>query len=62
MPIITLDGPRIEDLDRKRTLVKKLTDAAVEAYEIEDIIVIINETAPDNVAVRGKLIIDRRKK
>ncbi len=62
MPIITLDGPKIEDLDRKRKLVKELTDAAVEAYEIENIIVVIRETRPDNVAVRGELIIDRVKK
>jgi 4-oxalocrotonate tautomerase len=62
MPIITLEGPRIEDLDRKRKFVKKLTDAAVEAYEIKDIIIIMHETTPDNVAVRGELIVDRMKK
>ncbi len=62
MPIITVEGPKIEDLDRKRKMVKKLTDAAVEAYDIEDIIVVIRETKPDNVGVRGVLIADRKKK
>lgn len=62
MPIITVDGPKIEDIDRKRKLVKKLTEAAVEAYDIPDIIVLIKETAPDNVGVRGVLVSDRPKK
>ena len=29
MPIIHLEGPKIEDIQTKRTLVKELTDAAV---------------------------------
>lgn len=62
MPIVTLEGPRIEDLDTKRKLVKKITDAAVEAYNIPDIIIVMRETKQDNVAVRGELIVDRNQK
>ncbi len=62
MPIITVEGPKIEDLDRKRKMVKKLTDAAVEAYNIEDIIVLIKENTADNVGVRGTLLVDRKEK
>ena len=31
MPVTTVDGPKIE-VERKRELVKKLTDAAAEVY------------------------------
>ena len=62
MPIITVEGPKIEDLDRKRKMVKKLTDAAVEAYNIEDIVVLIKENTADNVGVRGTLLVDRKEK
>ena len=62
MPIITVEGPKIEDLDRKQKMVKKLTDAAVEAYNIEDIIVLIKENTADNVGVRGTLLVDRKEK
>ena len=62
MPIITVDGPKIEDLDRKRKLVKKLTEAAVEAYDMKEIIVLIKETAAENVGVRGTLVADMAKK
>ena len=59
MPIITVEGPRIKDLERKRQLVKKITDAAVEAYDIEAIIVLIRENAPENVGINGRLKVDR---
>ena len=61
MPIITVEGPKIKDLERKRQLVKRVTDAAVEAYDIEDIIVLIKENAPENVGINGRLKADRSK-
>jgi len=60
MPIITVEGPLI-DSEKKRQLVKKLYDAAVEVYRIEDIIVLIKENIPENVGIKGKLLADRRK-
>ena len=60
MPTITVEGPPIE-VGRKRQLVKKLYEAAVEVYGIEHITVLIKENPPENVGVRGELIADRRK-
>jgi len=61
MPTITVDGPRIEELDRKRQLVKDVTEAATKAFGLskEVIVVVIKENTPDNVSVGGRLIIDR---
>jgi len=61
MPTITVDGPRIEELDRKRQLVKDVTEAATKAFGLskEVIVVVIKENTPDNVSVGGQLIIDR---
>jgi len=61
MPNITIDGPVLEDIGRKRKLVEEMTDAAVKAYDLprEAIVVLIKENRPENVGVGGKLIIDR---
>jgi len=34
MPNVVIDGPKIEDLEVKRTLVKEITDALEKAYKI----------------------------
>lgn len=62
MPIITIEGPPITDMTVRRALVEELTRAAVKAYGMpaEKIIVTIRELAPDQVAVGGVLIADRR--
>ena len=62
MPTITVDGPRIVDLDTRRALVKGLTDAAENAFGINraHIVVLIREHKPENVGVGGELIADRR--
>jgi len=62
MPTITVDGPKIENIELKRQMVKTLTDAAYEVYKIEHIVVLIRENAPENVGVNGQLIADRPKK
>jgi len=61
MPIITLDGPAITDLEKKRTLVKAITDAAEQYYGLtrSAYIVLIKENTPENVGVGGTLISDR---
>jgi len=61
MPTIMVEGPPIKEIERKRQLVKKLTDVAVEVYGIKHIVVLIRENAPENVGVEGQLIIDRQK-
>ncbi len=61
MPLITVEGPKIPEVERKRELVRKLTDTAVEIYGIarEHIIVLIRENPPENVGAGGELIVDR---
>ena len=61
MPNITIDGPPITNLDKKRQLVQRITTAEVEAYGFpaETFVVVIKENAPENVAVGGVLISDR---
>lgn len=63
MPIITVEGPKI-NVDQKRQLVKKLTDALVEVLDKiprEAIIVLIRENPPENVGSGGNLLADRHK-
>ena len=63
MPNITVEGPRIKDIEVKRTLVKEFTDAATKAYGLpeEAIVVLIKENQPENVGVGGRLIADKMK-
>jgi 4-oxalocrotonate tautomerase len=63
IPIITIGGPPIEELDVKRALVKAVTEAAAKAYGMPQtsIITVLEETTPDNVAVGGELVLDRKK-
>ena len=61
MPDVTIEGPKIEEMEIKRELVKEITDALEKAYKIprEAYVVVIKENSPENVGVGGKLIIDR---
>jgi len=61
MPDVTIEGPKIEEMEIKRELVKEITDALEKAYKIprEAYVVVIKESSPENVGVGGKLIIDR---
>ena len=63
MPNITIDGPKLDNMDKKRVLVKEITDAVEKAYNIprEHIIVVIKANLPENVSIAGTLISDRRK-
>ena len=62
MPNVMIDGPKIENLEVKRTLVKEITDALEKAYKIPRIayVIVINEHPPVNVGVGGTLLIDRK--
>ena len=61
MPIITVDGPPIEDMDARRAFVQGMTEAASKVYGMpkEKIIVLIRENKPEQVAVGGELLSDR---
>ena len=60
MPTIMIEGPPIQ-IEKKRELVKRLSDTASEVYEIEHIVVLIHENPPENVGVNGQLIADRHR-
>ena len=64
MPSVIIEGPKIEDLEIKRSLVKEITDALEKAYKIprQAYVVLIKENPPENVSTGGKLLIDIRKK
>jgi len=64
MPVITVEGPKINDTERKRKLVASITEAAYKAYGLPRsvYVVYIKENNPDNVAVGGELLCDRDKK
>ncbi|MFJ9611610.1 4-oxalocrotonate tautomerase DmpI [Kitasatospora sp. NPDC101176] len=60
MPIVTIQqGPR--DVEQKRELVEKITEAFVEALEVpaESVFVWIQEYPAQNWGVAGKLTADR---
>ena len=61
MPNITVDGPVIQDVEKKRVLVREMTDAAEKAFGLprQTIVVIIKENKPENVGVGGVLVSER---
>ncbi len=61
MPLVRVSGPAL-DVEKKRRLARGLTDVMCEVYErpAGQIIVEIGENPPENVAVGGKLVADRR--
>ena len=61
MPNITFDGPRIADLNKKRELIRSVTDAAVKAYGLpkQAMVVVLKENLPENVGIGGELLADR---
>ena len=63
MPIVTVEGPRIEDIDRKRIFVKKITSVVSDFYNIAErnIIILIKENEHQNISSGGQLIIDLMK-
>ncbi len=63
MPNITIDGPKLENLEAKRMLIKEITDAIEKAYKLprEHTVILIKENSPENVGIGGMLISDRRR-
>ncbi len=61
MPVITIEGPKIADLAKKRKLAQDVTDAASKAFALpkETIVIILHETSPECVATGGELLCDR---
>ena len=55
MPVIFIDGPAGLPLTKRRTLTKKIHDALVDAYAIEETTIFLREHAGDCVAIDGEL-------
>ena len=62
MPTITVDGPPIADIEKRRALVRGLTDVAEGVFGLDrsHIVVLIREHPPEDVGVGGELLSDRR--
>ena len=61
MPILTVEGPAVADLEKKRKFVAETSRAAAELFSmpVESIVVILKENDPSNVGVGGTLVSDR---
>ena len=59
MPTIFVNGPKV-DLDKKRAIVKGITDVIASVYEKnrDEIVVVIREDEGTNVAKGGELLCD----
>ena len=60
MPNITIDGPKLDDLNLKRILIKEITDSIERAYKIprDHIVVLFRAQSPEDVGIAGKLLLD----
>ncbi len=61
MPVVTVEGPPLPDLDKRRDLVKAVTEALVGAYDLPEsaMVVILHENEAECVGSGGRLICDR---
>jgi 4-oxalocrotonate tautomerase len=61
MPNVVIDGPAIEDVDVKRTLMQEITDALEKAFGFprSAYVITYNGHAPEDVCVGGELLCDR---
>jgi len=62
MPVISVEGPKVDDLSKKRDFVEKVTEAASELYSLpkESIVILMKENKQDNTSIGGKLLTDRK--
>lgn len=63
MPFIVINGPPIENMDKKRELVKGLSEVAYKVYDlsIQKMHVLIKENSKENVGIGGQLLPDKIK-
>lgn len=62
MPVITIAGNPGISVENKRKMVKKVSEAVAEGYNlpIETITILIQAIPADNVGVAGGLLIDKK--
>ena len=61
MPVITIAGNNTITLEKKREMVKKVSEVVSEAYDlpIEAITVLVQPYPKDDIAVAGELLSDK---
>ena len=62
MPVITIAGNEGISIEKKREMVKKVSETVAEAYNlpIEAITVLVEALPPESIGVAGELLIDRK--
>ncbi|AIF68833.1 4-oxalocrotonate tautomerase [Palaeococcus pacificus DY20341] len=60
MPTVIVEGPKI-DVEKKRELVRRITEVIKEVYEIPHVTVLIKENPPENVGIDGELLLDKKR-
>ena len=56
MPVCRIEAPPGIGITAKKKMVEKITAAIDEAYHIGDTLVFLEECAPENVAMNGRLL------
>ena len=56
MPVCRIEAPPGIGITAKKKMVEKITAAIDEAYHIGDTLVFLEECAPENVALNGRLL------
>lgn len=61
MPVVTIGGNDGINTEKKREMVKKVSEIVAEAYDlpVEAITVLVQAYPKENVGVAGELLIDR---
>ena len=62
MPVVTIVGNPNISVENRREMVKKVSEAVAEAYNlpIEAITILVEALPPESIGVAGELLIDRK--
>lgn len=62
MPVIQIAGNNGISIEKKREMVKKVSEAVAEAYDlpVETVTVLVTGFNPDDIGAGGKLLSDRK--
>jgi len=55
MPVLFIEAPQGIRPEKKSVMMRKITEAVDEAYQIGDTLIFLREYAPEDVALEGRL-------
>ena len=55
MPVLFIEAPQSIRPEKKSVMMRKITEAVDEAYQIGDTLIFLREYAPEDVALEGRL-------